>query len=410
MSTAQLSWLQLGPAITPVAELSWLQVQGAPADPAPASHATVSFLQVASGPVIAIPAAPSSVAGDATGGTTATLTLGDASGNEQGFEWQLSVSGSGSWVGAVGDANPTGPNITTFEAVGLAPATVYSVRARSFNVAGFSAWVQGADFGTDNVGSGGGTVPSNPQAYHAALAFSEAGGDTISVSGSVAHNAAAYHAALAYFEPGVDQVSVLASITEGHSAVFAYVEQGDDTILIVGSATAGFVQGGMLAELAAEYVELRSASGLFVGYPEVLQCAITATRFYAGWGTLLDPTAAGGVFAITGTTRVTMGEWAIIVPLFKLYVERESAIVIESSRVMGVDLVGRGTAEVSQDIVAAEEKIVQLAYQEDVFTIGGDPTTVAGPSIYVAPPLGTQGGQGAINPSYPSAPPPFPIY
>jgi hypothetical protein len=57
---------------------------------------------------------------------------------------------------------------------------------------------------------------------------------------------------------------------------------------------------------------------------------------------------------ITEATVLTPGEWAIIKPLFTLYVERESAMHLEASRGLGVDVYGRSVAEVQGDITLME--------------------------------------------------------
>jgi len=114
------------------------------------------------------------------------------------------------------------------------------------------------------------------------------------------------------------------------TATIAAAEVGADVFSAsVAVASSVGLAGGTLAGLAADFAATRGASGLFLGATEVLACAINATRFYGGWATLTDVTAAPGPFAITGATIVTTDEWAIIAPLFRLYVERESAIVLE---------------------------------------------------------------------------------
>ena len=124
-----------------------------------------------------------------------------------------------------------------------------------------------------------------------------------------------------------------------------------------------------LSELAAEYATQRGASGLFVGEPQVLQCLVEAARFYAGWQPL-DDTASLTLSTITGATVLEPGEWAIIAPLFRLYVERESALVIEASRGLGVEQVGRDSSTVAGDIVQAEALLPQQAYVEEAFSVG----------------------------------------
>lgn len=126
-----------------------------------------------------------------------------------------------------------------------------------------------------------------------------------------------------------------------------------------------------LAELVDEFRRQREAAGgLYLGRDETEQCAVDAARFYAGWRDLEDERSQGGLHRITADTKVSASEWAIIRPLFLLYVERESALVIEASRVAGVEAVGRASSEVAADIVQAEAALPQLAYCEDSFSVG----------------------------------------
>lgn len=205
-------------------------------------------------------------------------------------------------------------------------------------------------------------------------------------------------AALALAEPADDQITVGATVNLPTEAALSLVEPADDTVLIGGEvylqpqvltvtvdlslseaaddivaingSVIGPAVGGMLAALAAEYATMRAASGLFVGSNEVLMCAINAARFYAGFAAMSDATARQGPFFVTGSTIVTTDEWAIIAPLFRLYVERESAVVVEASRVAGVEQVGRSYAEVAADIAVLEADMPNKAFDEEVFSVG----------------------------------------
>jgi hypothetical protein len=61
---------------------------------------------------------------------------------------------------------------------------------------------------------------------------------------------------------------------------------------------------------------------------------------------------------LSADTDLTMGEWAIIKPLFSLYVERECATRLEASRGLGVDVFGRSVSEISQDITVMETETI----------------------------------------------------
>lgn len=113
--------------------------------------------QVDTGPTA--PNAPSALAGDATGGTTATLSLTDNTAGTASHRWQLRLV-AGTWANAAGATNPSAPGVVTFAATGLAPATQYQLQARAEDGGGNSAYTAAAStFWTDNTGSGGGPIP-----------------------------------------------------------------------------------------------------------------------------------------------------------------------------------------------------------------------------------------------------------
>lgn len=124
-----------------------------------------------------------------------------------------------------------------------------------------------------------------------------------------------------------------------------------------------------LTALVGDYIALRADTAPFVLEPGALKCAINATRFFAGWQTLADVTAIT-IAGITGATNIADGEWAVIGPLFHLYVEREAALIIEASRQQGVELVGRSSSEVASEISQIEAALPQQAYLEEVFSVG----------------------------------------
>lgn len=70
-----------------------------------------------------------------------------------------------------------------------------------------------------------------------------------------------------------------------------------------------------------------------------------------------------------GGSPLTVGEWSLIRPLFLLYIERENAIYLESTRVMGVDVFGRSVAEITTDIVAYEAELPKLAFSRPIISI-----------------------------------------
>lgn len=124
-----------------------------------------------------------------------------------------------------------------------------------------------------------------------------------------------------------------------------------------------------LLALADDFTAHRGETFLPLGQPEVLACAIAATRFYMGWG-LLEDVSAITLETVTRLTDLSASEWAIIGPLFRLYVEREVSLVVEASRASGVEIVGRSSSEVAGEIQQIEQQLPHLAYYEPVFTAG----------------------------------------
>lgn len=140
-----------------------------------------------------------------------------------------------------------------------------------------------------------------------------------------------------------------------------------------------------LSELATEYQQQRP--GIVLEEDQLTAVAVAAARFYAGYGDIASvsssdrlPGAAGAgnpvpadpdpypaivqalpikdLKLITKDTEVSTGEWAIMRPLFVLYVERENATLLEATRGLGVDVFGRSVSEVNADIAMQENEII----------------------------------------------------
>lgn len=94
--------------------------------------------------------------------------------------------------------------------------------------------------------------------------------------------------------------------------------------------------------------------------------AISATEFYAGYAVL---TQAQPSPAISEQTLLTLSELALIKRLFMLYVERETALQLEASRGLGVDVFGRTVSEVISEISLYEAELPRLAFFADISTV-----------------------------------------
>jgi hypothetical protein len=113
--------------------------------------------------------------------------------------------------------------------------------------------------------------------------------------------------------------------------------------------------------------------------PTVLAQAIRAVNAYAGYGALAvhlaipiadpAPVPPTPYPDITGATEISVSEWAVIRPLFALYVEHETALQLEASRGMGIEPFGRASSEIEADITNYELDLPHKAFNQQVITI-----------------------------------------
>lgn len=124
-----------------------------------------------------------------------------------------------------------------------------------------------------------------------------------------------------------------------------------------------------LSALATQFAtQERPAGNLLDGEP-VLAQAMAATRFYAGYAVITARENADPVPAIDGNLEIDDPEWALIRPLFLLYVERETALQLEASRGMGVDPFGRSASEIASDIAQTEAEMPHRAFYQPILTV-----------------------------------------
>ena len=149
----------------------------------------------------------------------------------------------------------------------------------------------------------------------------------------------------------------------------------------------------IIGQLSDEFAE---ANPTVVLTPDqVLNCIIRAVRFYAAYGNINSlalsdelPGADGfppvepdpvpiinpalpvkSLDLIDENTELTVGEWAVAEPLFKLYVELGNALHLEASRSSGIEGYGRSSSEVQNDITALHDLIPQRAFSHAIITI-----------------------------------------
>jgi len=196
MTTPRIYWAQAQQDPAPAQpRIYWAQAQQ---DQLGGAQPRVYWAQINENPPLLAPAAPTDVAGDATGATTAALSLvvGDASASHR---WQLNqVGGSSGWVDAPGD-NPTPPGVAALLATGLPVSGEFLARARAevFGGLAFSSWMQApTSFWTDNSGEGSSEIPivssslaiaATMESFAATLAFDGPlgyRGDALSTTGA----------------------------------------------------------------------------------------------------------------------------------------------------------------------------------------------------------------------------------
>ena len=125
----------------------------------------------------------------------------------------------------------------------------------------------------------------------------------------------------------------------------------------------------LLSELATVFTGSERLAGNLLDDASVLAQAVAATRQYAGYAHLVAHDGTVPEPEIYGHTDVTVSEWAIIRPLFLLYVERETALQLEATRVMGADVFGRSSSEVATDIAQMEAELPHRAFYMPIVTV-----------------------------------------
>lgn len=106
--------------------------------------------------------------------------------------------------------------------------------------------------------------------------------------------------------------------------------------------------------------------GLILDEDQVKAQATQAARFYLGYAAIASLEVAG---ELTASTELSNSEWAVIGPLFRLYVERENARALEASRNMGLEVYGRQVDTIEQDIVRIEDDLPRRAFSQAPVTV-----------------------------------------
>lgn len=133
-----------------------------------------------------------------------------------------------------------------------------------------------------------------------------------------------------------------------------------------------------VADLVTRYIAEHPV-GNMLDVIDLTAIALRAVRFYQGFAVLVehkaipidDPAPVPPVPfpEITELTDINNSEWAIISPLFCLYVEQGNAYMLEASRGMGVDVFGRSVSEIQSDITQYHDSMPLKAFERDIVSI-----------------------------------------
>lgn len=127
-----------------------------------------------------------------------------------------------------------------------------------------------------------------------------------------------------------------------------------------------------IRELAGEFLEKERPIGVLIDPSVVEAQAVAAARFYFGYALIHngdDPVLPSPFADITLDTDLDPSEWAVIRPLFLLYVERETALQLEASRGLGADPYGRSSSEIASEITQYESMLPQKAFAQPFITV-----------------------------------------
>lgn len=126
-----------------------------------------------------------------------------------------------------------------------------------------------------------------------------------------------------------------------------------------------------LNDIVKQFLQEERSVAVLLDEPQVEALARSAVSFYCGYADLAScPNTS--LADITETTELSISEWAVIKPLFLLYVERETALQTEATGMQGVAGYGRNSSEVNGEIANYERELPQKASSSAAFTIGGD--------------------------------------
>lgn len=118
-----------------------------------------------------------------------------------------------------------------------------------------------------------------------------------------------------------------------------------------------------LSERVAHFIGLERGPAALLAPESIEAQALAAVRFYAGYAMLDDPEP------LSMGLEISDSEWALIRPLFLLYVERETAFQLEATRGLGADGFGRASSEIAGDITQLEADFARRVFFQPVVTV-----------------------------------------
>jgi len=127
-----------------------------------------------------------------------------------------------------------------------------------------------------------------------------------------------------------------------------------------------------ISQLVEQYMAVLPLGSLLLS-DQVERSLRDATRMYCGYAALISGQVIdSSATAVAGSDQdidLSLGELAIIRPLWMLYLERENSMALEASRTQGAELFGRSVAEVQTSIQEYEQRLPLQAFSADIVSI-----------------------------------------
>jgi len=118
-----------------------------------------------------------------------------------------------------------------------------------------------------------------------------------------------------------------------------------------------------LSQIINTFITHQRPAGIILPVETILAQALEATRYYAGFYQISTEN-------INEHTLINNSHWALISPLFLLYIERESALQLEAARGgFGVEPFGRSSSEIATDIRQYEMELPRLAFSKPIINV-----------------------------------------